>query len=125
MSQLQRKIQVPGEPQSAHELTDSSAFQSDPDAAVALGQTGRARKIEKPRVEVPPVKLVTADDTRPQSANINAKAGMSAPDAMALDRKGKLTRPVLTPDGWYCPRNSPNERTARRKAGAAEMIDID
>jgi hypothetical protein len=46
-------------------------------------------------------------------------------DAMALDRKAKLQRPVMTEAGWYVPRNSLAEQRARRKNGEEPIVDID
>lgn len=105
---------------------DPSAAVSDPDAAIAAGQAGRARKIEKPRAPLAPADLGSRPDTtRTSAANINAKQQTTTEEAKELDRKGKLQRPVLTEAGWYCPLNSLKERAARKKAGDSEFIDIE
>lgn len=110
----------------AGELEQEQSGQASDDAAVEAGQQGRAHKIAKPRAPVAPANLgPRADTTRPQTANINAKAQISTDEAKAADRKGKLLRPVLTPDGWYVPINSPKERAARRKQGEPEYLDIE
>lgn len=132
---MPRKLttQTPGEPQTTDaedddqgEGFDPSATVSDPDAAIAAGQAGRARKIEKPRAPLAPANLgPTADSTRTGAANINAKQQMTTDEAKELDRTGKLQRPMLTDAGWYCPLNSLKERTARKKAGDSELVEIE
>ena len=122
--------QMPGEMQTNDdeqgEALDPSATVSDPDAAIAAGQAGRARKIEKPRSPLAPADLgPTADSTRSGAANINAKQQATADEAKELDRKGKLQRPVLTEAGWYCPLNSLKERSARKKAGDSEFLAVE
>ena len=46
---------------------------------------------------------------RPEGVGINAKAEMSCAEAMAAVKAGTLKRPVLTPDGWICPPELPND----------------
>lgn len=136
------KPQVPGEPQVTEpdvdvaltadeqeaieaELDDEQGYPDD-DAAIAAGQKGKARKISKPRAPVAPAKLgPNADSTRSGAANINAKQQMTTNEAKAIDRTGKMQRPVLTEAGWYCPLNSAKERAARRKQGEEEFVDIE
>lgn len=126
MPAAQRKaVSVPGEVASAHDLTNPQDFVSDPDAAVAAGRSGRARKILKPVLPVAPAVLLTPDDTRASNAPINAKSVMSVDAAKALDRKAKMQRPVMTPEGWYCPRNSASEQKARKKNNEDPIVDID
>lgn len=132
---MNRKLttQTPGETQTPDaeddeqaEAFDPSATVSDPDAAIAAGQAGRARKIEKPRAPLAPANLgPTADSTRSGAANINAKQQTTADAAKELDRAGKLQRPMLTEAGWYCPLNSLKERAARKKAGDSEFVEIE
>lgn len=132
---MPRKLttQTPGETQTTAaedddqgEGFDPAATVSDPDAAIAAGQAGRARKIEKPRAPLAPADLGSRpDSTRSGAANINAKQQATVEEAMAADRKGKLQRPVLTEAGWYCPRNSLKERAARKKSGDSEFVDIE
>lgn len=132
---MPRKLttQTPGETQTQDpedddqgEGLDPSATVSDPDAAIAAGQAGRARKIEKPRAPVAPANLgPRPDSTRAGTANINAKQQTTTAEAIELDRQGKLQRPVLTEAGWYCPQNSLKERAARRKAGDSEFAEIE
>lgn len=122
--------QMPGEMQTNDdeqgEALDPSATVSDPDAAIAAGQAGRARKIEKPRAPLAPADLgPSPDSTRSGAANINAKQQATADEAKELDRKGKLQRPVLTEAGWYCPLNSLKERSARKKAGDSEFLAVE
>lgn len=122
--------QMPGEMQTNDdeqgEGLDPSATVSDPDAAIAAGQAGRARKIKKPRAPLAPADLgPSPDSTRSGAANINAKQQATADEAKELDRKGKLQRPVLTEDGWYCPLNSLKERAARKKAGDSEFLAVE
>ncbi len=97
------------------------------DAAVAAGQSGSAHRIEKPRAAVAEADLGgVADATRPDTAAINAKPGeLSEEAAKAMDRKGELQRPVLTPAGWYVPQNSRHERQMRKRNGEAELVEID
>ena len=124
MPRTAAKVAVPGE--SAFALTeDPSAFVSDPDAAVEAGRAGRARKILKPVAAVAPAALTVPDDTRASNAPINAKAAMSVDEAKALDRKARLERPVMTPEGWYCPQNTRKQQMERKKAGADLIVDID
>ena len=129
MPRAAAKVSVPGEAQSAHDLTQQSQnqhdFVSDPDAAVEAGRSGKARKIAKPLMVVPQAVLLKPDDTRTDSAPINAKASMSIDQAMSLDRKAKLQRPVMTESGWYCPRNSASEQKARKKNNEEPIVDID
>ena len=122
--------QTPGEMQTNDdeqgEGLDPSATVSDPDAAIAAGQAGRARKIEKPRAPLAPADLGPSPDSmRSGAANINAKQQATADEAKELDRKGKLQRPVLTEAGWYCPLNSLKERSARKKAGDSEFLAVE
>jgi hypothetical protein len=115
---------LPGadEAESAHELI---AGQSDQDAAIAAAQSGGTHKIQKPRAPIAAAVLDRPDPDRPETAGVNLTPGSTVEDCMALDRKGKLQRPVLTPSGYYCPRNSTIERAARRKQGLDELVEID
>lgn len=79
-------VQVPGENRA--------------DELIEAARSGFALKIEKPHEEAPPLKLEIADATRPADANINKTPDMSYEEAIALQRAGKLTRPVLTEQGW-------------------------
>jgi hypothetical protein len=127
MPRVAAKVAVPGEAASAHDLVsqDPNSFVSDPDAAIAAGRSGSARHIAKPRMAVAPAVLTVPDDTRTAGAPINATAKTTVADAMALDRKAKLQRPVMTEAGWYVPRNSLAEQRARRKNGEEPIVDID
>lgn len=128
-----QRAAVPGE--TAHSLTttetpeqepqDHNAYISDPDAAIDAGRAGNARRIAKPLTPVAPAVLTVPDETRPDSAAINAKPGMSIKDAKELDRKARLQRPVMTVEGWYCPRNSLTEQRARKKNQEAPIVEID
>ena len=62
---------------------DSSAGESDPDAAIAAAAEGKARKIEKPRAPVAPTKVV-GDPEYPQSAPVNGKPSISYERAMEM-----------------------------------------
>lgn len=115
-----RKVAVPG----AKEPTPEST-QSDPDEAIAMAQSGKARHIAKPRAEMAPAIMDKADPERPDSAAVNAETTMTEEGAKELDRAGKIQRSVLTENGWYCPQNSMLERQKRKKAGETEMVEID
>lgn len=127
MPRAAAKVSIPGE--TAHDLTlqsqDPQDFVSDPDAAVDAGRGGSARHIAKPRVAIAPAVLLKPDDTRTDNAPINAKQTTTMDAAIALDRKAKLQRPVMTESGWYCPRNSLNEQRLRRKNGEQPIVEID
>lgn len=79
-------VQVPGENRA--------------DELIEAARNGFALKVPKPHEEAPPLKLEIADITRPADANINKTPDMSYAEAVALQRAGKLTRPVLTEQGW-------------------------
>lgn len=97
MSKGPKNVRQPGEEPGASDV--QPAGQSDPDAAIAAAQAGQARKIAKPRAPVAPSK-VKGDPDRPKSAAVNATKEMSYAEAMKLREAGKLTRNVLTEQGW-------------------------
>lgn len=91
-------VQVPGE------VADSK---HDIDATLAAAATGRTHRVKKHR-DAPPAPTVD-DPMRPAGVGINAKAEMPYDEAMSAFKAGKLTRPVLTDQGWLCPPELPND----------------
>ncbi len=81
--------------------------QHDTDAALEAAATGRTHKVSKHR-KAPPAPTVD-DPIRPKGVGINARPEMSYDEAMAAFKAGKLTRSVLTPEGWVCPPELPND----------------
>jgi crossover junction endodeoxyribonuclease RusA len=93
---------------------DSGAGQSDPDAAIAMGRSGRARKIVKPKPAVPKSR-VRGDPERSGEAAVNAVREMSYAGAMAARDARALPRAVLTDRGWVQPLPSEEQiRAAQR-----------
>ena len=108
-----KTVRQPGEAQVAPE---QPAGESNVDEAIATAQSGRTRKIAKPRAPVAPSK-VKGDPQRPPEAAVNAKREMSYAEAMKLRAEGKLDRAVLTEQGWV-PRN---ETEAEKRAAMRVM----
>lgn len=105
------RVQQPGaEPQAAE-----APGESDVDEAIAAAQSGRARKIAKPKPQVP-ASRVRGDPERPKEAAVNAKREMSYDEAMKLRREGKLTRSVLTDEGWVTPLPSEEQQQAAARS---------
>lgn len=98
-----KQVRAPGEAAAADvEVAAQGATEpgeSNVDKAIAAGQSGRAHKIAKPKPIVPASK-VKGDPERPAEAAVNAKKEMSYEQAMKLLAEGKLTRSVLTEQGW-------------------------
>ena len=116
---------MPGADEAESALDLTTAGQSDPDAAIAAAQSGRTHKIQKPRAPIAASVLERPDPDRPETAGVNLTPGASLEECKALDRKGKLQRPILTQSGYYCPRNSTLERASRKKQGLDEIVEID
>lgn len=93
-------VQVPGETAN-HEDTTHSV-----DAALEAAATGRTHRVKKHR-EAPPAPTVD-DPVRPAGVGVNARAEIPYADALAMLAAGKLTKSVLTPEGWVCPSEAPH-----------------
>lgn len=65
---------------------------SDPEAAIIMGQQGRARRVLKPKPQVPEAVVERPDTLRPLDAPVNAKREMSYEDAMALLGRAAVLR---------------------------------
>lgn len=65
---------------------------SDPEAAIVAAQQGRARRVLKPKPQVPEAVVERPDTLRPLDAPVNAKREMSYEDAMALVGRMKVLR---------------------------------
>lgn len=124
MARLRRAVQTPGEPMS-DEIEDQPSTSPSDDAAIAAGQSGGTHRIAKHSPVAPAPAQKVPDPTRGATSAINAKRETTLVEAKALDAKGKLQRAMLTEAGWYVPRNSMNERRARRKNGEDEMVEIE
>jgi hypothetical protein len=113
MAKRPRMVRQPGdEPQALS--GDLAGGESDPDAAIAAAQSGRARKIAKPRPAVP-ASRVKGDPERPADAAVNASREMSYAAAMTARDARELPRSVLTEKGWVQPLPSEEEiRAAQR-----------
>lgn len=85
-----KEIRVPGDDE------------SDVDEAIELGRQGQARRIVKPKPQVPE-SSVHGDPERPPEAAVNAQEEMSYAEAMAKVSRGELKRRVLTELGWVIP----------------------
>jgi len=103
MAKKPKQTRTPGE-QAPAGTGAQAGDQSDVDAAIAAGQSGKARKIAKPRAAVPASK-VKGDPLRAPEAAVNAKKEMPYAEAMVLLEAGKLTRSVLTEKGWVAAPN--------------------
>jgi hypothetical protein len=97
-----KQVRSPGAAVAGAGVAAQPGGESDPDAAIAAGQSGKARKIAKPRAPVAASK-VKGDPQRPADAAVNAKKEIPYTEAMALLEAGKLTRSVLTEKGWVVP----------------------
>lgn len=106
-----KTIAAPGEELSRPPLAEEPG-ESNVDEAIAAAQSGRARRIAKPKPEVEP-SPIKGDPERPASAPVNAKREMSYADAMAELDAGTLKRSVLTEKGWVQPPNPEPPKGAR------------
>ena len=93
-------VQVPGETANPEDTTHSV------DAALEAAATGRTHRVKKHR-EAPPTPTVD-DPVRPAGVGVNARAEIPYADALAMLAAGKLTKSVLTPEGWVCPSEAPH-----------------
>lgn len=100
-----KSVELPGEEESAspapivaENVVENET--SDVDEAIGLAQSGKARKIKKARIDPPPLNLKVPDPDRPMTAAVNTKRQMTYAEAMKLRTDGKLTRAVLTEQGW-------------------------
>lgn len=107
MGRAKPKPRKPGTEEMLHETAaDAGATESNVDEAIALAQSGKARKVAKPKPVVQPSK-VRGDPDRPKSAAVNSKAQMSYADAMKALAAGTLKRSVLTERGWVAVNREP------------------
>jgi hypothetical protein len=77
------KVREPGTTEAPVEDQNAgqAGAQSDPDAAIAAAQSGKARRIAKPRAPVAPSKT-KGDPDRPAAAPVNAKKEVTYAEAM-------------------------------------------
>lgn len=97
---------MPGEEEAVADTVtteETGSTESNIDEAIAAAQGGNTRKIVKPRVMPPPVKLARPDPDRPTKAAVNAKKQMTYDEAMAERNAGRLKSAVLTEHGWVPP----------------------
>lgn len=102
-----KQVRQPGEEPAA--LPAQPGGESNVEEAIAAAQTGKARKIAKPRAAVAP-SPIKGDPERPPTAAVNAKKEMTYVEAMKLREAGKLTRNVLTEQGWVVRNETDAER---------------
>lgn len=95
-------VQIPGESSAESVDTEHSV-----DAALEAAATGRTHRVKKHR-DAPPAPTVD-DPMRQAGVGINAKTEMPYDEAVAASKAGTLTRSVLTPEGWLCPPELPND----------------
>lgn len=95
---MSHAVQIPGE---------TADTEHDIDATLAAAAAGKTHRVKKHRA-APPAPTVD-DPMRPAGVGINARTEMSYDEAMAAFKAGKLTRAVLTPEGWLCPPELPND----------------
>lgn len=111
-----KNVRQPGEEPGAGAAAQEPG-KSDPDAAMAQARSGGgARRIARPRAEVPPAKVKQVDSLRPKAMPVNQRTEMSYEEAMRLHESGEQTRAILTPQGWLAP---PMKTPQSAKAGVA------
>jgi hypothetical protein len=110
-----KKVREPGSdaPQTEVEpVATTAGGESNVDEAIEQAQSGRARKIAKPKPVVPASK-VKGDPERPPEAAVNQKREMPYAEAMKLRAEGKLKRSVLTELGWVTPSPLPSAQPGK------------
>lgn len=98
---------MPRNPTATRQPGDTPAdTEHDENAAIAAAQSGGTHKVAKPRPAAPKSPVV-GDPARPKDAVVNQREEMSYDEAMKLLAEGKLTRSVLTEQGWVAVTKTP------------------
>jgi len=112
MPRQPRKVRTPGSPAETTPAAPAGDTAPDQDAAIAAGAAGGTHKVSKhPDPKTLPKSKIVGDPARRPDMPVNAKGEMKYEDALKLMNEGKLTRSVLTDQGWLVvPRAVPGKK---------------